>query len=372
MSVAVTGWIEQRCTIESGLPATTDMETSVMLNRQWLLARRPQGLCVPEDFLYREEDFRPPELSDGEILIRNMAFLCAPTIRNWMGDPGNNFIPSIGLGEPVRGPCASRVIASANPDFPAGSRICTISNWQDHDVVSPAGAVIRRIPDGYSFIEALGPLGMNALTAYVGLREIGQPKAGEILLVSGAAGSVGSNAAQIGKIMGCRVIGLAGGKDKCSWLLDNGCVDDCIDYKHEDVATRIARLCPDGIDIFFDNVGGETLQVAIDNMARQGRIILCGQISGYNDSEAEGRIGNLMRLVYGGIRMQGFLASTYCHLFPQAMADLDQWIAQGRILHREDVRIGMDLLPMSLNALFDGSNNGTLIIQVDDAALQTS
>ena len=356
MCVAVTEWIE----------------VMGMHNRRWLLARRPQGRCVPDDFLYCEVDYPTPVLGDGEMLIRNIAFLCAPTIRNWMDEPGTNFIPSIGLREPVRGPCAARVIASANPDFPAGSRICTISNWQDYDVVSPANTFIRPIPDGYSFIEALGPLGMNALTAFVGLCEIGQPKAGETLLVSGAAGSVGSNAAQIGKIMGCRVIGLAGGKAKCGWLLDHGCVDDCIDYKSDDVAGRIAALCPDGIDIYFDNVGGETLQAAVNNMARRGRIVLCGQISGYNDGGAENRIGNLMRLVYGSIRMEGFLASTYGHLFPQAMSSLAEWIKQGRLLHRVDVRIGIDLLPMALNALFDGSNSGTLIVQVDDAATQTS
>lgn len=339
-----------------------------MINRQWLLARRPQGLCTAEDFLYREEDYRPPRLGNDEILIRNMAFLCAPTIRNWMDDAGNDFIPSIGLGEPVRGPCAARVIASANPDFPVGSRVCTISNWQDFDVVSSASTLVRPIPDGFSFIAALGPLGMNALTAYFGLREIGQPKAEETLLVSGAAGSVGSVAAQIGKIMGCRVIGIAGGQAKCAWLLDHFVVDECIDYKSEDIAGRIAALCPDGVDIYFDNVGGDTLQSAIDNMARRGRIILCGQISGYNDGGAENRIGNLMRLVYGSIRMEGFLASNYSPLFPQAMSALAEWIGQGRLLHRVDLRLGMDLLPMSLNALFEGSNNGTLIVQVADAA----
>ena len=339
-----------------------------MINRQWLLARRPQGLCAAEDFLYREEDYRPPRLGDGEILIRNMAFLCAPTIRNWMDEPGNDFIPSIGLGEPVRGPCAARVVASANSDFPVGSRVCTISNWQDYDVVSSTNTLVRLIPDGFSFIDALGPLGMNALTAYFGLREIGQPKAGETLLVSGAAGSVGSVAAQIGKIMGCRVIGIAGGQAKCAWLLEHGVVDDCIDYRSEDIAARIAALCPDGVDIYFDNVGAETLQSAIDNMARRGRIILCGQISGYNNGGAENRIGNLMRLVYGSIRMEGFLASNYSPLFPQAMSALAEWIGQGRLLHRVDLRLGMELLPMAMNALFDGSNNGTLIVQVDHAA----
>ena len=343
-----------------------------MLNRQWLLARRPQGLCVPEDVLYRQEDFDPPALGDGEILIRNMAFLCAPTIRNWMDEAGNNFIPSIRLGEPVRGPCAARVIASANPDFPVGSRVCTIGNWQDVDVVSPASALIRPIPDGYSFIEALGPLGLNALTAYFGLREIGKPQPGETLLVSGAAGSVGSNVAQIGKILGCRVIGIAGGMTKCGWLLDSGCVDHCIDYTSEDIAGRIATLCPEGIDIYFDNVGGATLQAALDNMARRGRIILCGQISGYNDRGADNRIGNLMRLVYGSIRMEGFLASTYARHFPQAMSILAEWIEQGKLLHREDIRIGLDALPLSLNALFDGSNRGTLIVQVSEEATQKS
>lgn len=342
-----------------------------MLNRQWLLARRPRGLCVPDDFRYREEEFDPAELAQGDILVRNMAFLCAPTIRNWMDEPGNNFMPSIELGQPVRGPCAARVIASANADFPVGSRVCTISDWQDYAVASPARALVRPIPDGYSYIEALGPLGMNALTAYVGLREIGEPREGEVLLVSGAAGSVGSNAAQIGRILGCRVIGIAGGQDKCNWLLEHGCVDECIDYRREDVAARISALCPDGVDIFFDNVGGATLQAAVDNMARGGRIILCGQISGYNDGGAENRIGNLMRLIYGGIRMQGFLASAYSALFPQAMADLARWIGEGRLLHREDLRIGMEHLPMSLNDLFDGSNNGTLIVQIDEAAQQT-
>lgn len=342
-----------------------------MRNRQWLLARRPNGPCVPDDFLYRDESFATPDLREGEILIRNMAFLCAPTIRNWMDEDAGNFMPSIGLGEPVRGPSAARVIASANPDFPAGSRVCTIAGWQDFDVVAPTRALIRPIPDGFSFIDALGPVGMNALTAYFGLTEIGKPKPGETLLVSGAAGSVGSIAAQIGKILGCRVIGIAGGADKCAWLAEQACVDRCIDYKREDVAARIAALCPEGVDIYFDNVGGSTLQAAIDNMARYGRIVLCGQISGYNDGAAENRIGNLMRLVYGSIRMEGFLASNHVAQFPQAMSRLAGWIDAGQLLHREDVRFGMDVLPLSLNALFDGSNTGTLIVQVAEDAVQS-
>ena len=342
-----------------------------MHNRQWLLARRPSGTCVAEDFLYREERFSLPALGEGEILIQSMAFLCAPTIRNWMDDASGNFMPSILLGEHVRGPCTARVIASANPDFPAGSRVCTIGNWQDYDIVSPARALIRLIPDGFTFIEALGPVGMNALTAYFGLLEIGKPKSGETVLVSGAAGSVGTVVTQIAKILGCRVIGIAGGIAKCDWLVEHGCVDHIIDYKAEDVAARVAALSPDGVDIYFDNVGGATLQAAINNMARGGRVILCGQISGYNDGAAENQIGNLMRLVYGSIRMEGFLASNYTTQFPQAMSHLAGWIREGRLHHREDIRVGMELLPLSLNALFDGSNEGTLIVQIADDAMQS-
>lgn len=342
------------------------------LNRQWILTRRPKALAVPEDFTFRQEEYAPSVLKDGTILVRNVAFLCAPTIRNWMDDPGKSLFPSIALGAPVRGPSAARVIASANPLFPAGSRVCTIGNWQDYDVVDPGTVLVRAIPEGFSFIDSLGSLGLNALTAYVGLREIAQPKSGETLLVSGAAGSVGSTAAQIGKIMGCHVIGIAGGKEKCARLLSQGWVDECIDYKSDDISARIAALCPGGVDIFFDNVGGATLQAAIDNMARRSRIVLCGQIAGYNGDDTDTRIGNLMRLVYGGIRMQGFLASMYSDLFPQAMTQLAAWMQEGRLHHREDVRVGMGILPMSLNALFDGSNTGTLIVQVSDEALQTS
>lgn len=343
-----------------------------MRNRQWLLARRPDGLCVPDDFLYRDEPYAAPDLREGEVLIRNMAFLCAPTIRNWMDESSGNFMPSIALGEPVRGPCAARVIASANPDFPAGSRVCTIANWQDFDVVAPTRALIRPIPEGFSFIDALGPVGMNALTAYFGLIEVGKPKTGETLLVSGAAGSVGSVAAQIGKILGCRVIGIAGGTDKCTWLVEQGCVDQCIDYKCDDIAQRIAALCPQGVDIYFDNVGGAMLQAAVDNMARHGRVVLCGQISGYNDGATENRLGNLMRLIYGSIRMEGFLASNFIAQFPEAMSRLARWIEEGRLLHREDVRAGIEVLPMSLNALFDGSNQGTLIVQVSDDVVRST
>lgn len=341
-------------------------------NRQWILKRRPQGLAVPADFDLREADFDLPTLEDGQILIRNLAFLCAPTIRNWMDAPDKSLLPSIPLGSPIRGPSAGRVIASANPDFPVGCRVCTVSNWQDYDIVSPGNILVRTFPDGYSFIDAVGALGLNALTAYVGLLEVGQPKAGETILVSGAAGSVGSNVAQIAKIKDCRVIGIAGGKAKCDWVTKQYGIEACIDYKDGSLTENIADLCPNGVDVFFDNVGGDVLQAGIDNMAKFGRIVLCGQISGYNSDGTIARIGNMMRLIYSGIRMQGFLASMYSERFPQAMADISMWIKLGKLKHREDIRHGLEVLPMALNDVFDGTNEGTLIVSVDHEATQTA
>lgn len=341
------------------------------INRQWVLARRPHGEAVPEDFLFRELPAEDHELQDGEILVRNVAFLCAPTIRNWMSPPAKGLHPTLALGDPIKGPSAARVLASANPEFPVGSRVCTASNWQDYQVITPGSMLVRPIPDGYSFIDALGALGINSLTAYFGLLEVGQIKPGETLVVSGAAGSVGSAVAQIGKIKHCRVIGIAGGKDKCRWLIDECGIDACIDYKNESVSARISELCPGSIDVFYDNVGGDILQIAVDNMAKFGRVVLCGQIADYNDDGSKPRIGNIMRLVYGGIRVQGFLASMYSAQFPKAMSELAAWIESGDLKHKEDVREGLENLPATLNSLFNGTNSGTLIVKVDEEAAQT-
>lgn len=341
-------------------------------NRQWLLKRRPQGALSLEDFEYREVEMPGEDLKEGEVLVHNVAFLCAPTMRNWMDPPGKNLHPTTELGEPVIALSVGRVVKSAAPNLPAGSRVSTISSWQDYTLVS--GAILRPptlLPEGVTFLEALGQFGINPLAAYLGLLEVGQPKAGETLVVSGAAGSTGSTAAQIGKLKGLRVIGIAGGPKKCGWLTDECGIDAAIDYKSEDVSARLAALCPDGIDIYYDNVGGEILQAAVDNMARFGRIVLCGQISSYDGGESPEGPRNMMRLIYGGIRMQGFVASHFVERFPEAIADLRKWAAEGKIVYREDLRIGFESLPKVYGSLFDGSNNGTLIVQTDDSATDT-
>lgn len=335
-----------------------------MTNRQWLLRRRPNGPATPGDFEYRETPVPDRTLKEGEILVRNEIFLCAPTMRNWMDPPGNSLYPSIGLGEAVLAPSAGVVIASAHPDFTSGDRVMTLSSWQDYEIIDARARATRTIPGDLTTVDAMGRFGLNPLTGYFGMLRVGQPVAGETVVVSGAAGSTGSTAAQVARIAGCRVIGIAGGHDKGEWLLRECGLDSTIDYKRENVEQRLAELCPDGIDIFYDNVGGSILQAAVENMARHGRIVLCGQIAGYNDGQQPEGPRNMMRLIYGSIRMQGFLMGDYAAEVPLALAELNAWTKAGLIAYREDLRRGFDQIPAIFGALFDGSNRGTLLAQI--------
>lgn len=338
-------------------------------NRQWILRARPQGHMRVEDFELKNVPAPTGDVGAGEIRIRNVAFLCAPTMRNWMDPPGNSFYPSVPLGEVMLAPAVGRVVASGDPDYPVGTRVYTISSWQDYATIATgAGLPLHALPDGLSFLEGIGRYGLNPLTAYFGLLDVGQPRSGETLVVSGAAGSTGSTAAQIGKIKGLRVIGIAGGAAKCAWLRDECGLDATVDYKAEPVEERLAALCPDGIDVFYDNVGGEILQAAVNNMAPFGRIVLCGQIASYDEGRQPEGPRNMMRLIYGSIRMQGFLCGNYADRFDAAVTDLKAWTAAGRIAYREDLHHGFENLPSAFATLFSGANQGTLLVQVADEA----
>jgi NADPH-dependent curcumin reductase CurA len=335
------------------------------VNRQWLLRRRPRGNVEAADFEYRETEIPDSaSLRPGELLLRNRVFTCAPTMRNWMNPPGNDFYPSLALGEPVLAPAACEVIASAREGLSAGARVTSVTSWQDYERIGPERAVAR-IPDGVSFVDAMGVYGLNARTAYFGLLRVGRPQPGETLVVSGAAGSTGAMAAQIGKIVGCRVVGIAGGADKCAWLTGTCGLDAAVDYKKDPVQERLAELCPNGINIFYDNVGGAILQAAVENMARFGRIVLCGQIASYTDASPAPGPTNMMRIIYGSITMQGFLQSNYLSEADAAIAQLREWVEAGKIVHREDVRPGFKRIPETFSALFEGGNHGTLLAVVD-------
>ncbi len=337
-----------------------------MSNRQWLLAKRPQSAVSRECFEYCESGDRRGQGEAGHVLMRWEMLLCAPTIRNWISGTRDSYHPVVEIGDPILAPAIGTVIESNNSGVAVGQRLFGTGSWQDQQWVDPA-AGYRVIPEHIGSQDAMGVLGINALTAYCGLIKLGQPREGEVLLVSGAAGSVGSVVAQIGRIKGCVVVGIAGGPEKLRWLREDCGIERLIDYKAEEVPARLKELCPDGIDIYFDNVGGDMLVAAVDHMRPGGRIALCGQISSYDSGKAiTAPPIDMMRLIYGGIRMEGFLVRQHPETITQGLADLAEWNAQGLLAHREDVRAGMRELPETFSALFDGSNEGTLLGRIAD------
>ncbi|MDX5358450.1 MAG: NADP-dependent oxidoreductase [Rhodobacterales bacterium] len=334
-------------------------------NRRWLLARRPQGKATLGDFAYDEQPFTPPDLAEGEVLVRTRVFSCAPTMRNWMNEPGRSYRASIGLGEPIIGVSAGIVEASRNPRFPVGCGISAVMRWEDYTVLAPdtSPTPVLRVPDGMALEDALGIFGLNALTAYFGMLRVGEPKPGETVVVSGAAGSTGSVAAQVARNIGCRVIGIAGGADKCARLVQDLGLDGAIDYKSENVSARLRELCPTGVDVFYDNVGGDILQAVMENVAVHARIAVCGQVAAYDSDQPAPGPRDMMKLVYWRVRIQGFVMGDYAHDADAALAQLRQWRDEGRLTYRTDLREGFDKLPAAFLDLFTGSNDGALLVR---------
>lgn len=336
-----------------------------MKNRQWLLKQRPEGAVTPDCFDYVEAPRAPPPGDGRGVLVRHELLLCAPTIRNWISGNRDSFHPVVELGQPVLAPGVSRIVESDDPRWPIGSRVFGASSWQDEQWIDPEAGDYLPIADSMTSVDALGVYGINALTAYFGVLRVGQPAPGEVLLISGAAGSVGSAVAQIGRIKGCRVIGICSGGEKGRWLIEDCGIDAVIDYSQGEVAAQIDALCPDGIDIFFDNIGGPLLAEAIARMRPFGRVVLCGQIATYEDAATTPPL-DMMRLIYGGIRIHGFLARHYRGEYAEALGELEGWNRDGLLAHREDVRDGFAMLPRTFADLFSGANSGTLIARIAD------
>ena len=334
-------------------------------NRQWLLAKRPHGLVGEENFTYVENPI--PEPGEGEVLVRNLYLSFDPTQRGWMEDR-ESYLPPVALGEPMRAGSVGQVVTSHHADFEAGDLVQTTGGWQDFVVVSPATSVmgLTKIPAGITPEMMMSVLGITGLTAYWGLLDLGMPKAGETVLVSGAAGATGSIAGQIAKIKGARVVGIAGGAQKCGWLKEELGFDEVIDYKNEDVAQRIAATCPNKVDVFFDNVGGDILQAALDNINMHARIVLCGGISGYNATEPVPGPNNLMNLVIMRARMEGFIVIDYMNRSGEAIADLLKWIEAGDLKYQVDVQEGFENIPSTLQRLFTGQNLGKQLLKIAD------
>jgi NADPH-dependent curcumin reductase len=334
------------------------------INRQWLLAQRPSGLV--DDACFRLVETPAPEaLEDGQVLVRNLVLSLDPTQRGWMSR--DTYLPAVKIGEVMRSGAGGRVVQSRHPDYAAGDLVFGMFGWQDYAVAGGGGKMPpTKIPPGVSLELAMSTLGATGITAYFGLLDVGRPVAGETVVVSGAAGATGSVVGQIARIKGCSAIGIAGGKDKCDWLVNEARFAAAIDYKNEDVAARLRELCPKGIDVYFDNVGGDLLDVALTQLAMRGRIVLCGAIATYGDGELRPGPKHYLNLLLKRGRMEGFLVLDYMPRALEAVMPLWQWVQSGEIKDRVDVMRGFENAPKALRRLFTGDNQGKQLLRIAD------
>jgi hypothetical protein len=284
-------------------------------------------------------------------------------MRGWMNE-GKSYVPPVGIGEVMRAGAVGRVITSRDPSIAVGDHVVGVLGVQEYAVAKAKG-LTKVDPKLVPLPVYLGTLGMPGMTAYFGLLEIGQPKPGETVVVSGAAGAVGQVVGQIAKIKGCRVVGIAGGADKCAYLRSIG-FDAAIDYKHEDVKAALKQHCPKGVDVYFDNVGGEILDIVLTQLAMHARIVICGAISQYNEAKMKGP-SNYMSLLVNRAMMKGMVVFDYASRYGEAAREMAGWMATGQLKTREDVVEGLETFPETLLKLFKGENTGKLVLKVADA-----
>lgn len=334
------------------------------VNHRIVLARRPTGMVTNEDF--RHEEGAVPVPGPGEALVRNLYLSLDPAMRGWMNE-GDTYVPAIGIGEVVRCGGVGQIIASKTDAFVPGDLVSGVLGWQDYAIVTSRGALrASKLPPGTDPTMAMSVLGVTGMTAWFGLFDVGRPQPGETVVVSGAAGATGSVAAQLAKASGCRVVGIAGGPDKCEWLTSIG-LDAAIDHK-ADVGGQLRAACPDGVDVYFDNVGGKILEAVLSQVRDHARVVLCGAISGYNATEAPAGPRNLSQLIIRRSRMEGFVLFDYASRFSEARADLARRVASGELTWRVDVVDGLAAAPTALNRLFTGANTGKLLVRLAAAS----
>ena len=333
-------------------------------NRRFLLAERPTGPVDENTYDLVSEPV--PEIGDGEALVRVKWISIDPTNRTWIGEVPT-YLPPVAIGEVMRGLGLGEVVESKNGNFPVGALVNGLTGWQDYAVISDENPLMV-VPDGVEAEPAqlLGMLGMTGCTAYFGMLEIGEPKEGETVVVSAAAGAVGTVAGQLAKMKGARVVGIAGGPDKCAWLTDELGFDAAVDYKADDWREQLAAATPDGIDVDFENVGGEIMDAVFARLNLRARVALCGLISGYNEEEPPAGPRSFGNLLINRVRLQGFIILDYYPRFGEAIRDLSNWVAEGRIRSEQTVVEGFEQLPNALNMLFAGENMGKLVVHIAD------
>jgi NADPH-dependent curcumin reductase len=335
-------------------------------NKQVRLAARPVGLPKPSDWQHTEEAIAEPQ--EGGILIKNHLLSLDPAMRGWMND-GKSYIPPVAIGEVMRAGGVGEVIASKSAHFPVGTMVSSGLGIQqycllDAQAIKTLGtfAIDTKIAPAEKWLNALG---MPGMTAYFGLLEVGLPKAGETVVVSGAAGAVGQTVGQVAKIKGCRVVGIAGGQAKCDFVVKEMGFDACVDYKAADFRAALKEACPKGVDVYFDNVGGDILDLVLTRINRKARIIVCGAISQYNNTTPVKGPSNYLSLLVNRARMEGIVVFDYAPHYPLAIKDISGWMKEGKFISREDVVEGVENFPSALLKLFNGENFGKLILKVN-------
>lgn len=338
---------------------------TTLTNHQTRLAARPNGMPKRSDWQFTTEPVVEP--AEGGVLVKTLALSLDPAMRGWMNE-GKSYIPPVGIGEVMRAGGIGTVIASKNAAFAVGDTVSCTPGVQEYCLI-PADQIERQglfkidLRLG-SMTQWLNVLGMPGMTGYFGLMDVGQPQPGETVVVSGAAGAVGQTVGQLAKIKGCRVVGIAGGPAKCEWVVKELGFDACVDYKAGNVKDDLREQCPKGIDVYFDNVGGEILDIVLTRLARKARIIICGAISQYNNTTPVQGPKNYLSLLVHRARMEGIVVFDYAERFPIAVKELAGYLKDGRMKSKEDIVTGIDTFPETLLKLFNGENFGKLVLQV--------
>jgi hypothetical protein len=331
-----------------------------LVNHAFRLAARPVGLPKRSDWNYLEEPVGDP--GDGEFLVKNLYISLDPAMRGWMNE-GRSYIAPVEIGAVMRAIAVGRVMASKHPSFAVGDHVTGMFGMQEYALSNGTG-VNKVDPKLAPLPIYIGALGGAGLTAYFGLLDVGQAKTGETVVISGAAGAVGIVAGQIAKIKGCRAVGIAGGPEKCRYIKEELGYDAAIDYKSEDVTQALRQHCPKGIDVYFDNVGGDILDAALANLARYGRVVICGAISQYNNTSGIKGPSNYLSLLINHGRMEGFVVFDYAARYQEAAREMAGWMMAGKLKSREDIVEGLETFPETLLRLFRGENTGKLMIKV--------
>ena len=337
------------------------------VNRQWHLASHPVGMVKESDFKLQESEV--PAAKEGQILVRCLYLSVDPAMRAWITGQ-RTYVEGVQVGDLMRGAAVGQVIESKKPGYEPGEFVLGEFGWQDYCATDGRGLLpVNKVPPGIGLTIPLGPLGITGITAYFGLLDVGRPQKGETVVVSAAAGATGSVVAQIAKIKGCRVVGMAGGPEKCAWLAGELGLDGVIDYKSDNVLAKLAELCPRGIDVYFDNVGGPLLEAALEHLAMKGRVVICGAISTYNATEPPPGPRNYLQLLMKRGRMEGFIVIDYFDRIAEAVTDLAGWVMSGQVRYKEDIVDGLEQAPQALIRLFTSKNFGKQLVKIADPTL---